>query len=270
MEQFEDTGGILPTHSIGVMIRGEGDSLGGFSGYVFGLGNGRGPVKDPAASFFNYNDNSVAFMGMLYHEWSSGLRLGPNFYFSSLPGGTEQNEDGSPLNAGPDLRPGATNTSSSAITGPKGTESILGFHAVYSSDHVEWLNEYQWMYHTYAGKQVKYDGTPATNTVINLFYSQISYSIGRWRPYARFELDQPNGVDAYLNAYVGAINPGLLGTVRTYNLGTRFELTPSSALKLELTYTNSSVPLEQQYFVGPAVLNNKNDFSTVLNWSVGW
>jgi hypothetical protein len=269
MEQFEDSGGILPAHTTGVMIDGEGDLWGGQTGYTFGVGNGRGPVKDTPAFYVAYT-KSASFMLSLYQQWDSGLRLGPNFYFSQLPGGIQQNSDGSPLSGGPDTRPGATNTNNAAISGPKGNEYIGGFHVVYQAGKVEWLNEYQYMVHTYAANQVKYDGSAAANTKIHLFYTQFAYTLGRFKPYLRFELDKPNGVDAYLNAYTGNIDPGLLGTLRAYILGGRYELTASSALKLECNYTSSSAPLEQQYKVGSAVLAKKTAFSSVMNWSVGW
>lgn len=265
MEAFEDDGGLLPAHSTGVILRGDGNQW----GYALGFGDGRGPVKTPASSFLNYNAGLSA-MSMIYGALDSGWRLGASFYFSQLPGGAVQSSDSSTLIADSDSRPGAVYSGSGPVVGPKGLEYIGGIHLVYLQGPLEWINEYNYVKHTYDPNQLRYDGSLAVDTGTHLMYTQLAYMMTKWKPYFRYELDAPDAVDAYFNAYTGHINPGLLGTLTYYTLGVRYELTESSALKFELIYASSTVALEQQYGFGAAVLDRKDDFSTHLNWSVAW
>ena len=272
MERFEDSGGILPIHNTGIELRGNGLVGSGNLGYIFNIGNGRGPVKDPP-SFFNSYNKSKSISGVLYYEFTNGLRVGASYWRSDLPGGAGLNGD-STVNAN--------------AVGPAGTENIYGVHAVYNSPNSEWIPEYHFMKHTYVGgtSSIPADGTipgsaaagtPIVNanadgslsTNINLLYSQFGYHLGKYTPYVRYEIDATNTADAYLNASPGYNAQGLLATTRYYVIGSRYELSAASALKLEFTYISSGAPIFQANL--PAVASTKTtNYDVNLNWSLAW
>lgn len=264
MERFEDAGGLLPTHTTGVEFRGNGPLGGGTMGYIVSVGNGRGPVKDPPAFYYNYNrTKSVA--ALAYYETANNLRFGANYYHSDLPGGGQLNGDG---------------TVSATITGPAGGETIAGAHLVFNSATLEWITEYEHVIHTYKNaahlKLTDMDGNVsdlglAPNTNLDLVFSQIGYHVGNYTPYVRFELNQADNTDAYYNAMTAnGQNPGLLGTTRYYTLGTRYELSPASALKLEFVAVDSRAPIREQLKIAGADRTDHSEWSTNLNWSYGW
>ncbi len=265
MERFEDAGGLLPTHTTGVELRGNGPMSNGIFGYIVSVGNGRGPVKDPPAFYYDYN-KSKSLAALAYYEFNNGLRTGVNYYHSDLPGGGSRGPDGIP---------------SATIVGPAGGESIYGAHAVYQTAAIEWLTEYQHMEHTYknnaqlslmsVGSSTATVVGPAQSTHIDLLYSQLGYHLGQYTPYMRFELNETDNVDAYLNAPTadGEI-PGLLGTTRYYVAGMRYELSPASALKFEATYVDSRASILEQLKIAGADPARHSDWSTNLNWSYGW
>ncbi len=231
MERMEFEGGILPIHTAGVELRGNG--LVGHSNllYALDIGNGRGPVKNPPSMMRSYS-RTKAFNLLLAAEFENGLRLGGNAYRSDMPGGYQPASDGTALAGG-------------LAIGPKGTEYIGGLHLVYNSSLFEILNEYARVLHTYS------DGNPATH--INLLYSQFGVHLASFTPYFRFDwgtLDRP---DAYLKAYTGSLNQSLDGHLQYYTLGTRYELSSWSALKAE--GTASSDP---------------GAWAGTLNWSFAW
>ncbi len=262
MGRFEDTGGLLPAHQTGIELRGNGPVGGGNLGYIFDIGNGRPPVKDPPAFYYNYN-KTKSFNGLIYYEFVNGLRFGANFYVSDLPGGFTKDGGGN----------------STSTSGPKGKEVIGGAHLVYNSPDVEWFTEYEHMTHTYvAGTHTittNLDGTTndlglAPTTNLDLLYSQFGYHLGKFTPYARFELDSTSDVDAYLNAQPDSGSPGLLATTRNYVVGTRYEFTPASALKFEVTYIKSDASIGAQMRIPDVDPNRHETVLTELNWSYGW
>ncbi len=206
MLAFEDHGGLLPIHSIGFEIRGNG--LVGHSnlGYNIGLSNGRGSQKDQLPIFSDAN-REKAFSGLIFYEVGIGMRLGSSFYFGPLPGGAS-----------------LSGNSLGFTSAPKGRETIFGVHLVYSSSSVEFLSETWSMKHTYS------DPFPDSN--ILLFYSQLGYHIELLTPYLRYELNLLDQPDAYLGAGNASANP-LTGNTRIYIAGVRYELSQWSALKVE-------------------------------------
>ena len=186
MVRFEDSGGLLPTHTTGLEFRGNGLVSGNNFGYIFNIGNGRGPVKDPPAFEYSYS-KSKSLSGVVFYEWDSGLRLGTNAYHSQLPGGFQHNSDG---------------TNNTQLPGPTGDEWIYGAHLVYNNPSIEFLSEYERINHKYS------DGN--TNTGIDTFYAQLGVHTGLLTPYARFEVNATNAPDAYFNASTGSNNPGLI------------------------------------------------------------
>ena len=234
MERFEDGGGLLPVHTVGLEFRGNGLVAGGNFGYVANIGNGRGPKSDPPTNVLSYNrSKALSFVG--YYEFSNGFRFGPGVYYSQLPGGSNIKED---RTFGTDV-------------GPRGGETILSGHAVYNSPSIEVLAEYAHLIHNYdvAVDNVDTAGNAFENTKIEAFYAQFGYHWGQFTPYFRYELNAPDKADSYLTQ--------LAVTHRYYTAGVRYELTSGTALKLEYEKRSQSG--------GPS-----DDWGAKLNWSFGW
>jgi len=279
-QRFEDAGGLLPVHNTGIEIRGNGAVGSGNLGYIFNIGNGRGPVKDPTSFFFSYS-KSKSVSAVAYYEFENGLRVGGNFWASDLPGGATLSGDSTPstnnLNSSSGL---ATNVyapgSSPYIAGPKGSEVILGAHIIYNSADIEWLTEYEHMTHSYVGGSDTLTGFANSNpdgslsTSIDLVYSQLGYHIGLFTPYIRYEMDATSTADGYLNASPGYKMQGLWATTRYYVAGARYELSAASALKFEATYISSGAPIFLANMSNNSPPTSTTDWITNLNWSLAW
>jgi cell division protein FtsB len=194
---FEDHGGILPIHTVGVTASGQipSGSLG--LHYVAEVGNGRAS-RTPLTAEPVQNDvddqNHKAYNFELFArpEAVRGLQTGFSFYRDVL----------SPANS------------------PRVGESIFAAHAVLIRPRYEWLNEAVLDRHTIQGTQFDYN-TPA-------FYTQLSRQFGSYRPYLRYQ---------YMNvAKTEPIFPDV-GLRQGPSLGLRFDASESVALKLQYDYT---------------------------------
>lgn len=152
--EFEDSGGILPIHNVGVEAYGRipSGSLG--LHYVAEVGNGR-ESRDPLQSepvqnvMSDKNHKAVNFEVFARPTKFPGLQTGFSVYRDLLiPGGM-----------------------------PVG-ETILAAHAVYTSSAFEWLNEALVIRHT--PERGHTFETPG-------WYSQISHRWGQYRPYFRYQ-----------------------------------------------------------------------------------
>ena len=154
--EFEDGGGILPIHSVGVVASGSTPAGGLGLHYVAELANGRAVrTKFGANPVQNVADenNGKAFNLALFSrpEAVPGLQVGFSGYHDHLTPSVAPNVD----------------------------EWILAAHAIYQKPNFELLNEMILMRHSPA------DGTPTVNSLG--FYSQISSLFGKYRPYFRYE-----------------------------------------------------------------------------------
>jgi len=151
---FEDQGGILPIHNVGVEAYGRipSGSLG--LHYIAEVGNGResrNPIQEEPVQNIITDKNHKAFNVALFARPTKipGLQFGFSAYRDLLL----------PANQ------------------PVG-ETILATHAVFSTNNFEWLNEALVIRHTPVGGRL-FD-TPA-------WYSQISRRWGSYRPYFRYQ-----------------------------------------------------------------------------------
>ena len=153
--QFEDEGGILPIHNVGLSASGliPSGSLG--LHYVAEVGNGRAsrtPFTDPVQNIVDENNHkAVNFAVFARPARVSGFQAGFSIYRDLL----------TPVGQAP--------------VG----ETILAAHAIYSSEKFEWLNEVLDIRHTPQGLGHAFQ-TPS-------FYSQISERFGLFRPYFRYD-----------------------------------------------------------------------------------
>jgi hypothetical protein len=151
--EYEDEGGILPIHMVGVQASGQIPSGKLGLHYVAEVGNGRtsNPVAEPVQNYVDENGHK-AFNIALFARPDSvpGLQTGFSMYRDVL----------------------------SVPDSPKITETILDGYAVLIRPRFEWLNEALMIRHTPAGGHDY--ATPA-------FYSQISERFGAYRPYFRYQ-----------------------------------------------------------------------------------
>jgi opacity protein-like surface antigen len=151
--QYEDEGGILPIHMVGVQASGQIPSGKLGLHYVAEVGNGRtsNPVAEPVQNYVDENGHK-AFNVALFARPDAvpGLQTGFSVYRDVL----------------------------SAPSSPRITETITDVYAVLARPRFEWLNEALMIRHTPVGGHDYI--TPA-------FYSQISQRFGSYRPYFRYQ-----------------------------------------------------------------------------------
>jgi hypothetical protein len=199
---FEDKGGPLPIHNVGMSLYGRIPSGAVGLHYVVEVGNGRAsrsyvpPLGQTATAVQNYVDENShkAFNVALFARPDSipGLQVGFSAYRDVLTPGV-------PARIG---------------------ETILAAHAVFIRTNFEWLNEALVIRHTPQGGRL-YD-TPGG-------YTQISKRFGSYRPYFRYQ---------YLNA---ADSEPLFPDIRLRagpSVGIRYDPTDFVALKFQYDYTS--------------------------------
>jgi hypothetical protein len=152
---FEDEGGILPVHNVGITATGKIPSKGLGLSYIAEIGNGRrsrSKLEEPVQNIIDENNGKSFNLGFLVRPDNlPGFRAGFSFYHDQL---TPQNL-------------------------PKIKESIFATHAIYQSSVFELLNEVILVRHSLKG----------SNRVFNspAFYTQISRRFGKFRPYFRYQ-----------------------------------------------------------------------------------
>lgn len=160
--QFEDGGGILPIHNVGVSATGLIPSGRLQLHYVAEIGNGRAsrsPLDEPVQNVVDENNGkAVNFALFATPEAVRGLQFGFSTYHDHL----------TPANA------------------PRIGELIFAAHAVMVRPNFEWLNEALLIRHALDGSSRVFN-TPG-------FYSQISKRFGAYRPYFRYQY--VNGSDS--------------------------------------------------------------------------
>ena len=150
---FEDEGGLLPIHNVGVSVSGAIPSGAAGLRYVAEVGNGRNytPGEEAVQSLSDNNDFKSFTLAILARpDRLQGLEMGASVYFDRL-----------------------------TVSGlPEIDQTIVSAHAVYVSPMFEWLNEGVLMHHS--------SNLGSFNT--SGFYTQVARQFGQFRPYARFEL----------------------------------------------------------------------------------
>lgn len=161
--QFEDGGGILPIHNVGISANGLIPSGRLGLHYVAELGNGRASHSLTAEQVQNTIDenNSKSFNLALFArpEAVRGLQTGFSVYHDKLY---------------PMGMPGISQT-------------IFAAHAVMVRPNFEWLNEALLIHHAPDGTSRVFD-TPG-------FYTQLSKRFGAYRPYFRYQYVNASDVE---------------------------------------------------------------------------
>jgi hypothetical protein len=165
---FEDEGGLLPIHNVGVSMTGRIPSGSVGLHYVAEIGNGRAstsPLDQPTQNVVDENRGKAVNFGLgARPKGLRGLDVGFSVYYDRLT-------------------PEAT---------PHVDQSIFAVYGVYQTPAAEWLNEAIFVRHGVVGSS----DVKTTRS----FYTQLSQRFGRLRPYLRYQyIDVPDD-DPYFTA----------------------------------------------------------------------
>ncbi len=195
--EFEDRGGILPVHMVGISASGEVPSGSLGLHYVAEVGNGRAsrnPLEEEPVQNEIDDQNHKAFNLAVFArpEAVHGMQTGFSFYHDLL----------APSHS------------------PRISESVFAAHAILIRPKWEWLSEAVLDRHTISGSSIVFN-TPG-------FYSQASKQFGSYRPYLRYQYvnvakNEPIFPDVSLRHGPSA--------------GVRYDASESVALKLQYDYT---------------------------------
>lgn len=152
--EFEDGGGVLPIHNVGISATGVAWSKPGLH-YIAEVGNGRSArttISNPVQNVTDENNGKAVNLGFFFRPdaWP-GWQFGFSEYHDHL----------------------------TPLAPPNVTENIFSTHLVFHNSVFEVLNEGVLLRHTL-------DGDLGT-TNIPAFYSQVSRRFGNYRPYFRYE-----------------------------------------------------------------------------------
>ncbi|HTP67588.1 MAG TPA: hypothetical protein VMJ35_01675 [Dongiaceae bacterium] len=200
--RFEDEGGILPIHTVGVSASGIIPSGALGLHYVAEVGNGRESrtpqVSEPVQNIVDENNHKAFNLALFARpEAIRGLQAGFSVYRDVLE----------PLNS------------------PRVGQTIFAAHAVLVRSNYEWLNEAMLIRESLFGENKVYN-TPG-------FYTQVSKQFGAWRPYLRYQ---------YVNtAKTNPIFPDV-GLQHGPSVGIRYDASEFVALKFQYDYTYQRQP----------------------------
>jgi hypothetical protein len=196
--EFEDEGGILPLHYLGLEGSGSVETGLGLFDYAVDVANGRGTSSEAIQLEEDLNDAKMLSLAVsLQPSRVEGLRVGANVLHDRIP---------------PDFDdPGRQGEMD---------ELIAGGYLVYLNDPVELLVEAQRIRHRDRGLSRSFDS--------NGGYAQLAYRIGKVKPYYRLDWLAVDEDDPF---YLG--DP-LAGNTTQHTLGLRYDWARFVALKLEL------------------------------------
>jgi len=194
---FEDRGGILPIHTVGLSASGMIPSGRLGLHYVAEVGNGRASrtplTEEPVQNVIDEENHKAYNLAIFARpEAVRGLQVGFSFYRDLL----------APANT------------------PSVNENILASHAVFVRKSFEWLNEAMVIRHALVGTTRTFN-TPG-------FYSQVSKQFGSLRPYFRYQYVNSSNTEP--------IFPDV-GLRHGPSIGLRYDASEFVALKVQYDYT---------------------------------
>ena len=205
--QFEDKGGILPVHFVGVELFGSVNVGPGLLSYSSTLANGRGKSADTVQITEDFNSAKAVGIHLRYRPNAlSGFGIGASGYFDKIPADT-----------------------SDPTRARSMREYISGAHVFYVEGDWELIAEASWIIHDdrVAGKEHHSAGS----------YAQVAHRFGKLKPYYRFDWLSIARADPFY------ADPNLNETVedtRQHTVGVRWDVMPFVAFKLEYVHTNAT------------------------------
>jgi len=193
--KFEDDGGILPVHFVGLEASGRA-SLGAWDlSYVGYVANGRGPTPEVVQGAFDANGSkAVGGKLSLARQGRRTFTLGPMVYHDVIP-----------PNPGQPGREGEI------------AQTILGAHLVYQDERFNLYSEY-----FHIRDEVRSTG--------ERFSHEAAYAVGvvhfgKWSPYAGIDWQSLDSGDPYYGPPLASVTRALFGV--------RWDVVGFNALKLE-------------------------------------
>lgn len=211
---FEDKGGIVPAHTVGLMLNGQVGAGGGKVIYNGFMGNGSKIDDEVLDLNFGRDDNNNRALGLnVGYRFGGSLRdllVGVHALTEEVDvysGGAQQNRNR--------LR-------------------FLGGYAAFEADQWEAFAEY----YGFRNKDLS-AGTGTHSSWAG--FVQLGYRFGAWLPFVRFEQTSLDQNDNYFAAQASG---------RSYTrgaLGLRFDLNPNAALKFEANRTRQKEVADGDY-----------------------
>ncbi|PWU09384.1 MAG: hypothetical protein C5B50_27540 [Verrucomicrobia bacterium] len=204
---YEDSGGILPIHMIGLSLHGAVPSSGLNLNYAVELGNGleysANSVNANQQVFSSSDTKAINLALTAKPDALPGTQFGVNLYYDHIE----------PDNSG------TTNQV------PNYDQFIFGAHAVYNRGDWEFLNE---------GYLILDKPTSGETHCNPAFYTQLAHKFGPLTPYVRFTYYHVMQNDLlYALDWAGGVNAGVhYGP----SVGLRYDFTTFAALKLQYDY----------------------------------
>ena len=200
---FEDKGGILPAHTVGLWLTGGTRAGGGKLTYDIWSGNSArlamGALNPNAAGSTNHHLSTGANVGYRFYGSLDGLKLGAHWLTAQI------DDDQIPSN--------------------RTALNVHGLYAVYDSDRWEHIAEiYRFRNNDTGGGTGLHTSTAG--------FAQFGMRLDRWTPYARYERSRLDQTDNYFaqQEFGASYHRGALGL--------RYDLDLKSALKFELAHTH--------------------------------
>jgi hypothetical protein len=203
MYLFEDSGGVLPVHTVGASMTGLVPKTGKLGlHWIAEIGNGRASNPTAAEPVQNlYSDRNYKAFNLASYirpEWAPGLQIGGSYYHDRLvpPGFAHVDQD------------------------------IASGYVVYLNSTWEFLNEAVLLTNHLVGTPTTFRSPMA--------YTQVSRKFGIYRPYFRYQ---------YVNDHIGDPVNILQGLFYGPSVGIRVDYTEYAAFKLQYNRLWTSNPL---------------------------
>jgi len=222
---FEDTYGMMPSHTVGLWASGRQALGGGHVTYDASVGNSPRILTDGGQPGTGQVDMNL--LGSNNHNMSTLVNVG--YEFGGALDGLKLGIDAMRWRTTDDVAPSPNSTK----------VRFIGAYGVYTENDWEVLSEY----YKFSDANVSADGSGHRSWAA---YVQVGHAFGSFTPYVRWEsalLDQNDN-------YFGNLAPAIGASYRRDTGGLRYDLTSNTALKVEY---NSSKFLDRG-------LNNYNEY----------
>lgn len=199
---FEDLGGILPIHNVGVSVTGQIPSGRLGLRYLAEIGNGRHYSRtgdEPVLNVVDDNEHKAVNLALLARpDGAPGWQFGVSAYHDTVtPAGL-----------------------------PRIDQTIVVGHAVWQRPRFEWLNEALWFRH-------KPVDSAATHSLAA--YTQMARQWGAFRPYLRYQYLYADRDDLIFSNF-GQPGFGQSGLTHGPSVGLRYDFSDLAALKFQFDH----------------------------------
>ncbi|MBI5150181.1 MAG: bZIP transcription factor [Candidatus Omnitrophica bacterium] len=208
IHRFEDDGGILPVHYVGLEFSGTLDAPGGSLSYASNVANGRGTITDEVQLIEDDNDSKMAGIQLTYEPQAlEGLGVGASYLHDVIPDKAGTTDRGAEID-----------------------EDIYGTHLFYTLLPYELLAEATFVDH--------YNRDTRLRNVTAGGYVQLAYAINKYKPYFRYDWLWLDDADPFFSGVQDEVG---------YTTGLRYELSAYNAVKMEYRYVNKDDEYKNEF-----------------------